>query len=115
MVAPGDKAELERLESFDSDSLYIALAEAGTSGAFPLDPKHKIAIGRALFEGWLAKTRADLCRRYRDSARHEHEPETGIRDAAFVFDALLALRGQMPLATFSVLVARHGLDALCAE
>ncbi len=95
------------------DQLFEKLADSSTVGGLPFDRKQKVSVGRALFEAWFDRVRADLCGKYVNLPGGD-QPEDVAKDAAAIADALLALTGQMPLATLSVITAKYGLDALCA-
>lgn len=104
---------LDELATYSVNDLLELLAEELTAGAEPLDPRHKRAIGLALLRAWFMKVRDVLCEGTLEG--RSSDGETVLRDAAAVMDMISSLRGQIPLATFSVLVVKYGLDALCDE
>lgn len=103
---------LEELATYSVNDLLELLAEELTASAEPLDPGHKRAIGLALLRAWFTKVRDVLCE---GTLKGRTSGETVLRDAAAVMDLISSLQGQIPLATFSVLVVKYGLDALCDE
>lgn len=106
--------ELQELGAYTEDQLLLRLAEQMTAGGAPLDPSHKRAVGRALFSGWFAKLRDILCSGA-IPIDGSSSTESLARDAAAIMDAIAAFKNQLPLATFSMLVAKYGLAALCSE
>jgi hypothetical protein len=102
---------LEDLTALDVDDLLVLLAESSIMGGSPLDLDHKREVGKALLFGWFEKVRATLCGS--GLGQIPEKEEIIARDAAAVVDMISSLQGQIPVATFAVLVVKYGVARLC--
>jgi hypothetical protein len=108
--------EFSNLVQMSVDDLLIELAEESVLSGLSLGPEQKKKIGLAIFESMLKDIRAIICPK-RDSltSSADSDDDTKVRDAAFVMDMLLGLKGHPPVATLSMLVVKYGVERVCGD
>ena len=105
--------QLEDLATKSVDELLSILAAQSTVGGIPLDEEHRRRIGSVIFDSLLGDIRKAICPKSDSLASSASDAETAVRDAAFIMDLLLSLKGDPPLATLSMLVVKYGVSSIC--